>query len=209
MEADRVAAARQQIDMLQPKTNGSPNSGFALSNQEPTEIWPEIRQRALDYRFDPQRDVTRSPSGLGEPDRVTMRDVGGQAVGDSRPQTGYGTGRITGPVALINSISQKWRLSDAQLAILLGYDAADARVARQILNGHIGLRGRDQKDRIAYLIAIYGILHRVFKDPAIAYQWLNERKEMLEGDSPLARMLKGSMEDMLLTRQAVENLAGS
>ena len=191
-----------EINVYQPNGSGRARP---LHNQIPQEAPREL----VAFSFQQSRDVTPSKAGLPEGGTNRRREIGGQGFGDPAPASGYGPGRIAGPVALLKSIAERWRLSEAQVAVLLGLDAADVLGARRILTGHASLRGRDQKDRVACVIAIQGVLHAVFKEPEVSYQWLTERKETLAGDSPLTRMLKGSMEDMLLTRQVVEELAGS
>ena len=192
--------------MLQPKANGA-NKPLAQQprRETPLENW----EQNVGFRFDPRRDPAAGTTGLPtSPVDIQTRTIGGQVVG-GRAQQGYGLGRITGPVAVLKEIAQRWKLKDAQLVVLLGLDPSDAPFARMLLDGHTGLRGRDQRDRVAYMIAIDGILHSVFRDPTVEFRWMSEPKELLEGDSPLQRMLKGSMEDLLFTRQVVEVLAGA
>lgn len=146
-----------------------------------------------------------STPGLNPTVRIQKLEVNGQTL-DAANQSGYGRGRLTGPVAVLKSLASRWRLDDEQVSTLLALGPHQS--ATELRHGTLSLYGKDQRHRAGYLITIYGLLNSVFRDPEVGYAWLTEKKEALGGDSPLERMLKGTMEDIITTKQLVETLAG-
>lgn len=187
--------------MLPHKSNGSGGNPY---DDQQSPILPVGRFRPLDLGV--EREESRSTTGLK--DQGVVREVGGQPTVEPPQSTGYGSGRISGPVAMLKSMAEKWHLQPDQLAILLGYETYEADAVTKLLTGATTLRGRDQKDRATYLLAIYGLLQSVFHDSAVGHDWLTENKQALGGESPLGRMLKGSMEDLLSVKRLVQVLAG-
>lgn len=154
-----------------------------------------------------KRDIG-PPAGLRDTVVVRSTEVGGQPFSDCRSPTGYAPGRVTGPVAVLAEVAEVWHLQSNQLALLLGYENHEAEAVHLLLNGQAPVRDRDQNDRIRHLLSIYGLLDSVFNDSQIAFAWLTEKKAALVGDSPLGRMLKGSMEDLLAVKFLVQSMAG-
>ena len=187
--------------MRQPNGSGE---GLPLSKQLPHDTPREVAQSS--YGF--QREFAGTSIGLG--DRVSVRQsyIGGQPIPSRLAARGYGPGRISGPVAMLTSLAERWHLQPDQFATLLGFAPYEAQAASNLLTGQSSIRGRDQTDRMKYLLEIYGLLHEVFGDHGVAYDWLSEGKQVLDGGSPLSRMLKGSMEDLLAVRWLVLSLAG-
>ena len=70
------------------------------------------------------------------------------------------------------------------------------------------LRGRDAKNRIAYLFRIRKMLSALFGDKNVENEWLRERHEMLDDKAPMDLLLEGSMENLLLVKEYVEAAAG-
>ncbi len=77
-----------------------------------------------------------------------------------------------------------------------------------LLSGRVTLRGRDVKDRIAYLFRIRKTLSALFRDENVENEWLREPHGALNGKSPMDIMLEGSMENLLLVKEYVEAAAG-
>ncbi len=92
--------------------------------------------------------------------------------------------------------------------VLLGMDPDDGSFAGNLLAGRDALKGRDAKDRVAYLYRIRKILSALFQDLKVENRWLREPHTMLDGRSPMDRMLDGSMENLLLVKEYVEAAAG-
>ena len=76
------------------------------------------------------------------------------------------------------------------------------------LNGIVTLRGRDVRDRIAYLFAIRATLSSLFRDLDVENEWLREPHSLLHGESPLALLSNGSVEDLLVVKEYVDTVAG-
>jgi hypothetical protein len=187
----------------QPNGDGG---GKPFAEQRPEALLREV-QVAFPYRT--EREIG-SPAGLDLDEDVRVRsiEIGGQPVRDTRTPTGYGPGRISGPVATVAAIAREWRLDPPQLAVLLGYEPYQAEAVARLLSGQASERDRDQKDRIRYLLEIYGLLTSVFQDSPVALAWLREGKQAFGGEAPLARMLRGSMEDLLSVKWLVQHLSG-
>ncbi len=116
--------------------------------------------------------------------------------------------RLTGPVQFFKNLLDTWDLDSKAATVLLGMDPDDESIAGDLLAGRAVLRGRDVKDRIAYLYRIRNILSALFRDENVENQWLREPHTMLEERSPLDLMLDGSLENLLLVKEYVEAAAG-
>ena len=116
--------------------------------------------------------------------------------------------RLTGPVRFVLKLMEFWRLTRDQVVGLLGFDQADADHVAAALNGIVTLRGRDVRDRIAYLFAIRATLSSLFRDLDVENEWLREPHSLLHGQSPLALLSNGSVEDLLVVKEYVDTVAG-
>jgi hypothetical protein len=118
------------------------------------------------------------------------------------------TGRQTGPVLFIVRLLEDWRLQDVDAGKLLGFEEADAPHVRSILAGHLSLRGRDIKDRVALLLQIRASLHTLFRSLETENEWLRESQDVLDGQSPLEALLEGSMLSVLAVKDLVDFMSG-
>lgn len=117
-------------------------------------------------------------------------------------------GRITGPVKFINQLLDAWHLNTEAACTLLGFEPSDSAYIDGVLRGYATLRGRDAKDRIAYLFNIRKSLAALFRDQSVENEWLREPQDILNGETPMNLMLEGSMENLLLLKEYVELVAG-
>ena len=101
-----------------------------------------------------------------------------------------------------------WRLTRDQVVGLLGFDQSDADHVAAALDGIEVLRGRDVRDRIAYLFAIRATLRSLFRDLDVENEWLREPHLLLHGGWPLALLLNGPIEDLLMVKEYVDTVAG-
>jgi len=101
-----------------------------------------------------------------------------------------------------------WHLKVDDIVRLLGYEIGDVDYIQDILNGVATLRGRDIKDRIKNLVRIRTLLASVFRDEGAENEWLREPQNELNNLSPLDLLLEGSMDNMLLTKEFVEDMGG-
>ena len=116
--------------------------------------------------------------------------------------------RLSGPVQFIRKLMKFWRLDDADVVALLGYELAETEYVTKELQRGRSLPGRDFKDRIAYLFQIRRTLWCLFRDLDVENEWLRENHSMLRGDSPISLLLEGSIENLLLVVEYVESAAG-
>ena len=116
--------------------------------------------------------------------------------------------RLTDPVRFVLKLREFWRLRWDQVAGLLGFDQADTDHVVASLHGIATLRGRDVRDRIAYLFAIRATLSSLFRDLDVENQWLREPHPLLHGKSPLELLSNGSVEDLLTVKEYIETVAG-
>jgi len=101
-----------------------------------------------------------------------------------------------------------WSLRRDQVVGLLGFDQSDADHVAAVLDGLETFRGRDVRDRIAYLFAIRATLSSLFRDLGVENEWLREPHWLLHEQSPMALLLKGSIEDLLIVKEYVDTVAG-
>ena len=116
--------------------------------------------------------------------------------------------RLTGPIMFVIILLRTWRLEQADAIPLLGLEKSDISYAEDLLSGRVALRGRDIKDRIAYLFRIRKTLSALFRDEEVENEWLREPHDALDGQNPIDLLLEGSMENLLLVKEYVEAAAG-
>ena len=116
--------------------------------------------------------------------------------------------RLTGPVQFINKLLVTWKLNPEDAVPLLGHEPSEMSYVFDLLNGRNALEGRDIKDRIAYLFRIRKTLSALFLSEEAENKWLREQHAALGGQTPIQRLLEGSMENLLLVKEFVEEVAG-
>ena len=116
--------------------------------------------------------------------------------------------RLSGPIWFIEKLLKTWQLERGDAIPLLGLEPSDLSYAADVFAGRATLRGRDAKDRIAYLFRIRKTLSALFRDEDVENEWLRERHEMLDDKAPMDLLLDGSMENLLLVKEYVEAAAG-
>jgi uncharacterized protein (DUF2384 family) len=63
---------------------------------------------------------------------------------------------------------------------------------------------RDQMERISYVLGIYGRLHAILADSALADDWIRRPNSDFGGAPPLDRMLAGNIGDLADIRRYVD-----
>jgi hypothetical protein len=101
---------------------------------------------------------------------------------------------------------QAWSIDESDAARLLGFDE-EADVG-YLLSGARQLDSRDCKDRVRHLLRIREALHGIFRNIDAEREWLRESRPELNGQSPLALLLEGSMESLLTVSQFVQWMVG-
>ena len=157
------------------------------------------------------KDVFLRMLSASRPEVGQFRGAGsGGAItleGESAERSPY-RGRITGPVKFINQLLDVWHLNADLACTLLGFEPSDSAYVNDVLRGYATLRGRDAKDRIAYLFQIRTSLAALFRDESVENEWLREPQDILNGEAPMDLLLEGSMENLLLVKEYVELVAG-
>ena len=156
---------------------------------------------------------TRKYAGLFRNPRIGSRSSLRSTPETVRSAKGQASGvvplRPSGPIQFAAKLADFWRLNQEDLAGLLGFGAGDTAHATALLTGRAEVHGRDVRDRIAHLFRIRESLHSLFRDLEVENEWLREPHELLEGKSPMSLMVGGSMEELLLVREYVDEVTGS
>jgi hypothetical protein len=111
-------------------------------------------------------------------------------------------------VKLFMRLSNLWRLAVDQRRALLGDISRPTYHNWQ--RGKVGTLSRDQLERISLVLGIYKGLKLLFADEASATRWLTSPNRDLPfgGQSPLERVLKGSIDDLYVVRRYIEAWRG-
>ena len=124
-----------------------------------------------------------------------------QRISSSNPvQSGY--------IQFLVKLRDMWRLADADLAVMLGFDPNDKGQISRLLQGFSNVEGRDLKDRFAYLLQIRMLLDNLLQDLEEENKWLREPHSMLDNRTPMSLLLEGSMRDLIVVAQYVEMACG-
>jgi hypothetical protein len=129
--------------------------------------------------------------------RKRQTSIEGESQGDAA---------ATGPVKFVAKLLETWDLDEGELAKLLGFERKIDVV--DLISGARKLTSRDAKDRVRHLLAIREALHSLFRDVDVERGWLREPRPELGGQSPLALLLEGSMENLLTVSQFVQWMVG-
>ena len=116
--------------------------------------------------------------------------------------------RPIGPIQIFNTILKTWQLDESHAIVLLGLEPFDQGYAADLLAGRKVVKGRDVKDRLAYLIQIRMTLSGWFRNEAVENEWLREPQKLLDGEVPMELLLEGSMENLLLVKEYVQAATG-
>ena len=145
-------------------------------------------------------------SSYRRPDGFNQSTVRVREQGDESSVPGeFGTISPSGPVRAVLAILDRWHLSDAEGAVLLGAESPDFIV--QLRRGR-KVCGRDANDRVRLLLKIYEGVFSLFRDPAVERQWLLEKRDALERKSVLDLMTEGSMMNLITALDFVDYVNG-
>lgn len=112
-------------------------------------------------------------------------------------------GRVTGPVRLIQVISQAWGLSNQELANLLAYP--NKTLIPALLEGRMTfVPNPDRADRLRIMYSVHATLADLFVDGAHEARWLRDRLPILDNLAPLECMLQRRIPGMLMVQDLVE-----
>jgi hypothetical protein len=115
-------------------------------------------------------------------------------------------GRVTGPVRSLLALFDRWQISDASAAILLGTPAAS--FVSDLRSGISTLNSRDLKDRARLIIGIYEGVHSLMQESDAERLWIKSPVPGLNSQSPFDVMMRGSISDLLRVKQFVDYANG-
>ena len=107
--------------------------------------------------------------------------------------------------AVLN-LFEKWELTDAQAARLLG--GVTTKSLQRWRAGNAPKPSLDMADRMSYLLGIHKALRLIFKDAARVYGWVNKPNDAFGGETALDVMLKGHMADLARVRLYLDSARG-
>ena len=108
-------------------------------------------------------------------------------------------------------LAEIWRLSGAQQARLLGLETTQqSTLYKWKSQPQRANLSHDTLDRISYLTGIYKALHILLPNDEAADTWIHRPNDapLFNGNTPLARMLAGSMHDLHLVRSYLDSERG-
>ncbi|MGD0476473.1 MAG: antitoxin Xre-like helix-turn-helix domain-containing protein [Candidatus Velthaea sp.] len=98
-------------------------------------------------------------------------------------------------------IADAWGISSADAATLLGVSTKT--VSRWEFK--VETLSRDTRERVGYVLGIYGCLCSIFDSADSANTWIHAENADFGGASPLSRMLAGNVGDLFTTFTYVNN----
>jgi transcriptional regulator with XRE-family HTH domain len=110
------------------------------------------------------------------------------------------------PVRFVVKLMDAWDIDEKEASRLLGFE--DEKAFSELASGAATLDSRDIKDRVRHLLRTREALHSLFRDIDTEREWLREPRSELNGQSPLALLLEGSMENFLVVSQFVQWMVG-
>lgn len=113
---------------------------------------------------------------------------------------------LAGPVAVLKRIADIWKVSDAELAIILACDSTHE--ARDIIEGRRGLLPPNQASRVRYLFSVHETLSELLRDEKAEARWLRRRSRDLGGLTPLEVLLRGRIEGILRVKHFANRCVG-
>ncbi|MGI9523176.1 MAG: MbcA/ParS/Xre antitoxin family protein [Hyphomicrobiaceae bacterium] len=100
----------------------------------------------------------------------------------------------------------KWRVKDADAAIILG--GISTKRLQRWRDGDYGRVTRDLADRLSNLLGIHKALRIIFSDPQRGYDWMSTQSPIFGDQSALDLLLRGGMEDLIRVRRYLDSVRG-
>ena len=107
--------------------------------------------------------------------------------------------------AIINLFS-KWRVKDADAAIILG--GISTKTLQRWRDGDYGRVTRDLADRMSNLLGIHKALRIIFSDPQRGYDWMSAQTSTFGDQTALDVLRRGGMEDLIRVRRYLDSVRG-
>ena len=115
--------------------------------------------------------------------------------------------RITASLAMFERLAEHWSLRGDERETLLGGIPKSTWSEWRQRPGFARIKP-DTRERVANLFTIDLNVHSLFA-PEFADRWIREPNAAFEGESPLSRMLRGKVEDVITVRRYLERVASS
>lgn len=181
------------------------NELFPFQTERPSR-GPSLTSEKNAYRYyDPAERMSDMRSLAFEHTRQNVEaKIWGAPVAVQSPSPA----RKSGPVRFVETLLDTWGLEPDDAVPLLGFESSEGGHVRAILDGRQPLVGRDIKYRIACLLVIRSTLFGLFRDEAVENEWLREPHPALDDRTPMALLLEGAMENLLIVKEYVEEVAG-
>lgn len=140
-------------------------------------------------------------------DRAEPLEAAGIALRDLAPEQARRLGAAG--MRTVLAIADEWQLPVAMRRLLLG--GIGESTYHKWKAGDVGTPSRDQLERLSLLLGIYKALRLLFADDATGVRWLKAANtdRDFSGQSPLDRMLRGSIEDLYVVRRYLDGWRGS
>jgi uncharacterized protein (DUF2384 family) len=122
-------------------------------------------------------------------------------LGLVRPPKSTSPGQDGASMRAFFKIVDEWAMSAADAAILLGVSTKT--VGRW--EAKVDTLSHDTRERVAYVLGIYGFLCSIFDSADSANMWIHAENADFGGGSPLSRMLAGNVGDLFTTFTYVTN----
>lgn len=147
--------------------------------------------------------VALAPSAPREPIAGIAREAfQGLAQPAPQPQPEL-RGRVTGPVRLIQTLSQSWALSNSEVANLLAYSSE--MLIPALLEGRMTFAANtDRADRLRIIYSIHATLADLFVNAGDEARWLRDPLPFLGHVSPLECMLRNRIPGMVQVQELVQ-----
>lgn len=120
--------------------------------------------------------------------------------------TAYAPAEIAAMQRAVGAILARWGVSDVDAAVILG--GISPKTFRRWRDGELGRVHRDLADRMSYLLGIHKALRIIFAEPAQGYAWMRQPNRQLGGQTPLALLLRGGMDDLRRLRRYLDSVRG-
>mgnify|MGYP001555895184 CR=1 FL=1 len=133
----------------------------------------------------------------------------GEGVPFARRQDPAVRERLSAPgLRTFFNIAAEWRLTGEQQRLLLGGVASST--YHKWKAGSVGTLSYDQIERISLVLGIYQALKLLFADEASGPRWLKavNTDGPFAGFAPLARLLRGSIDDLYAVRRYLDGWRG-
>lgn len=157
----------------------------------------------------PQRRKQIDRSHPADAARTILPDHPAHQVGDLKPDDSFQREAL----GLFITIADQWRLTVPQRLTILGKPATSTSTYhhwKHAVADHNPIQDNpDLLDRIAYAVGIFESAGRFWGTPERAMAWLTQPNKALvfQGQSPLAKMLEGRMDDLRQTCAYIEGAA--